>query len=81
VNDYSITELPVIVSPRKNNGWNDIWCMESGGGAEASYVRHSFDGNRYVKKERIPAAKVPEGKTYLAGEVTYEKGIMLEPRN
>lgn len=81
VNDYSITQLPVIVSPGKSNGWNDIWRMESGGGAEASYVRHSFDGRRYAKKERIGASKAPEGKPCLAGEVTYEKGMVLEPRN
>lgn len=81
VNDYSITQLPVIVSPVKRNGWNDIWRMESGGGVEASYVRHSFDGSRYVKKERIGASKAPEGKACLAGEVTYGKGLVLEPRN
>lgn len=62
VNDYAITQLPVTVSPGKSNGWNDIWRMESGGGTEASYVRHSFDGRRYVKKERIGAEKAPEGR-------------------
>ncbi|MCF8382323.1 MAG: META domain-containing protein [Chlorobium sp.] len=81
VSDFPITQLPVIVSPGKSNGWNDIWRMESGGGGEASYVRHSFDGRRYVKKERIGAEKAPEGRPCLAGEVTYGKGMVLEPRN
>lgn len=55
--------------------------MESGGGTEASYVRHSFDGRRYVKKERIGAEKAPEGRPCLAGEVICGKGRVLEPRN
>jgi len=80
VSDFPITQLPVIVSDGKSNGWNDIWRKEAGGGAKAAYVRHAFDGRRYVKKERIPAAKAPEGKLCLAGEVTFEKGIVLEPR-
>jgi hypothetical protein len=29
----------------------------------------------------MPADKVPEGKSYLAGELTFDKGISLEPRN
>ena len=81
VNDFSITRLPVIVSPLKSHGWNDIWRMESGGGAKASYVRHSFDGTRYVKRERIAAFKAPQGRACLAGDVTFEKGIPLEPHD
>ena len=48
--------------------------------AKASYVRLSFDGKRYVERERMPADEAPEGKSYLAGELTFEKGIPLEPR-
>lgn len=80
VNDFSITQLPVIVSNLKSSGWSDIWRKESGGGAQPSYVRHVFDGNRYVKRERIPAANEPKGRPCLAGEVTFGKGIALEPR-
>jgi len=79
VNDFPITRLPVTVSSVKSNGWYDIWRMESGGGAKASYVRHSFDGKRYVKRERIAAFKAPQGRSCLAGDVSFEKGIPLEP--
>lgn len=81
VNDFSITQLPVTVSPVKSRGWNDIWRLESGGGAKASYVRHAYNGKRYIKRERLAALKAPQGKSFLAGEVTLEKGIVLEPRN
>ncbi|ACD90195.1 MAG: hypothetical protein HGA81_03425 [Chlorobium limicola] len=47
--------------------------MESGFGAEASYLRHLFDGKRYVRKERIGGAKAHAGKPCLFGEVTCEK--------
>jgi len=81
VNDFPITQLPVIVSPLKSRGWHDIWRMESGGGATPSYVKHAFDGKRYVKRYRIPAERAPEGKPCLAGEVTFQKGIVLEPQD
>ncbi len=79
VNEFSISRLPVIVTAERTNGWNDLIRLESGGGAKASYVRHSFDGKRYVERERMPADESPEGKSYLAGELTFEKGIPLEP--
>jgi len=81
VNDFTISRLPVIVSAERTKGWNDLIRLESGGGAEPSYVRHTFDGKRYVERERMTADKVPEGKSYLAGELTFDKGIPLEPRN
>ena len=81
VNSFPISRTPVIVSPGKAEGWNDIWRLESGGGAPASYVRHSFDGKRYVQRERVPANQPPEGRSYLAGELTFAKGIPLEPRD
>ena len=81
INNFPISRLPVIVSTKRTKGWNDLIRLESGGGAKASYVRHTFDGKHYVKRERVPADKVPEGKSYLAGELTFDKGIPLEPRN
>ena len=79
VDEFPISRLPVIISPARTNGWNDVVRLESGGGAKASYVRHAFDGTRYVERERLRADKAPEGKSYLAGEVTFEKGVPLEP--
>jgi heat shock protein HslJ len=81
VDEFSISRLPVVVSARRTNGWSDIFRLESGGGAPASYVRHAFDGERYVEKERSPADKVPAGRSYLAGDLTFDEGIPLAPRD
>jgi hypothetical protein len=80
VNDFPISRLPVIVSASRTEGWNDLWRLESGGGVKASYVRHGFDGKQYTERERVPADKVPQGKSYLAGDLTFDKGVPLEPR-
>ncbi len=80
VNNFPITSTPVVVSAEKTEGWNDLFRLESGGGARASYVRHVFDGEAYVEKERRPAEPAPEGTEVLAGEYTIQDGIPLEPR-
>ena len=80
VNEFPISRLPVIVSGEKTGGWNDLYRLESGGGAPASYVKHTFDGKRYVVRGRTPAEKAPAGTRCLAGELTFDKGIPLEPR-
>jgi heat shock protein HslJ len=80
VNEFPITQLPVIVSESSTHGWKDLWRHESGGGAKPSYVRHTFDGQKYIKRERVAGGKVPHGDSYLTGELTFEKGIPLEPR-
>jgi len=81
VNEFAISRLPVIVSPHKTAGWHDLLRRESGGGAPASYVRHTFDGEKYVKRERLPGTPAPGGRRYLAGELDFKQGIPLEPRN
>jgi len=81
VSSFPISRLPVIVSPNRTEGWNDLYRPESGGGAAPSYVKHSFDGERYVEQERLPAEPAPEGKRYLTAEFTFQDGIPLEPRN
>jgi heat shock protein HslJ len=81
VNEFTISRLPVIVSPRTTTGWHDVFRLESGGGAKASYVRHAFDGRQYVERGRTPAVQPPEGKRYLAGELAFDKAIPLEPRS
>jgi heat shock protein HslJ len=80
VNNFPISRLPVIVSDGTTGGWRDLIRPESGGGAPASHVRHAFDGTRYVEQERVPADTEPEGTRVLAGEVSYQIGIPLEPR-
>lgn len=81
VNTFPISRTPVIVSAETTNGWNNLVRPESGGGAEASYVTHTFDGERYVEGERVAADTAPEGTRVLAGEFAFEDGIPLEPRD
>ncbi len=76
---FAITRLPVIVSPTRTRGWHDLWKRESGGGAPPTYVRHVFDGSRYVAKERVPAEPKPEGKPIFADDPGYADGIPLLP--
>jgi len=81
VNNFPISRTPVIVSAEKTNGWNNLVRPESGGGAETSYVTHTFDGDHYVEGERVSADAAPEGTRALAGDFTFEDGIPLEPRD
>jgi heat shock protein HslJ len=79
INNFPISRLPLIVSPEKTNSWSDLVRPESGGGAPPSYVRHTFDGKRYVERERLPGDTAPEGKRYLSGKFTFQDGVPLEP--
>ena len=81
VNAFPISRLPVVVSPETTGGWNDLVRLESGGGAEPSYVRHAFDGKGYVARERFPVTNPPQGVRYLAGKPTFDRGVPLKPRN
>ncbi|WP_051358210.1 META domain-containing protein [Rubidibacter lacunae] len=81
VNNFPISRAPLIVSAEKTEGWNDLIRLESGGGVEPAYIRHTFDGDRYVEQERLPVDPAPEGKQYLAGDVTFNNGIPLKPQN
>lgn len=81
VNEFAITQSPVVVSDRKTAGWSDLFRLEAGGGASASYVRHAFDGNRYVEKGRTPGTQAPPGKVLFGDDLAFEKGIPLEPQS
>ncbi len=80
VNEFPITQNPVVVSESRTAGWNDLYRLEAGGGAKATYVRHAFDGKRYAEKERTPAAQAPRGRTLFGDDLAFDKGIPLEPR-
>jgi hypothetical protein len=80
VNNFPISRLPIIVSNEKTEGWSNLIRRESGGGVPPSYVKHAYNGERYIEEERLPAEPTPEGKRYLAGEFTFNDGIPLEPR-
>jgi len=78
--EFPISRVPVVVSPARSQGWNDLWRLESGGGAPPSYVRHVFDGRRYVMRERRAGDQAPEGRRVLSGEATFARGIPVAPR-
>jgi hypothetical protein len=81
VSDFPTSRVPIIVSETRHRGWRDLWRLQSGGGAPASYVREVFDGRRYVERERIPAERgTPAGLPVLSGEPTLRDGAPLEPR-
>jgi heat shock protein HslJ len=79
VQKFPITQTPVIVSPNKTKRWNDLWRAEAGGGAAASFVRHGFNGRKYVERQRVPGNKTPEGKVVIPTEVKFQDGIPLGP--
>lgn len=80
VKNFTLARTPVVISPESNKGWRDIWKMESGGGAKATYVRYVFDGTTYIEKERKGTERIPEGIICLAGQFDYSKGGTLEPK-
>ncbi|WP_233130267.1 META domain-containing protein [Synechococcus sp. 1G10] len=77
MNSFPITRLPVIISATRTQGWNDFWKRESGGGAPLTYVRHIYDGRRYVARKRVPAIPTPAGTSILSGDPTLTDGIPL----
>jgi hypothetical protein len=79
VQSFIRSRPPVIVSDGMANGWSDLSYQQSGGGGPAEYVRFGFDGKEYVERERMPLDRQPAGRRYLAGELTFEQGIPLEP--
>ncbi|MEX1316633.1 MAG: hypothetical protein AB1Z22_05825, partial [Synechococcaceae cyanobacterium] len=82
VNDLPISRLPVVAAETRSKGWRDLWKLESGGGAPASYVRYGFDGDRYQERERIPTVQgMPKGLAVLSGNPTFAEGVLLRPRD
>jgi len=80
VNDFPISRLPVVAADTRHNGWRDLWRLESGGGAPATYVRHVYNGERYEERGRIPAELgMPKGLAVLSGNPTHAEGIVLKP--
>ncbi len=81
VNDFPITRLPVLLAPSRHQGWHDLWQLQSGGGAPATYGRLEFDGRRYQEKERRPASPPPQGRALLTGDPSLNDGVPLVPRS
>ena len=80
VDEFPITQTPVIASAERSNGWRDLVRHEAGGGAPSSFVRYAFDGTRYVEQGRSSGDTIPAGTVVLSGDITFEKGIPLEPK-
>jgi heat shock protein HslJ len=81
VDDFPITQSPVVVSDQKTAGWSDLFRHQAGGGAPSSYVRHAFDGKRYAPKERTPGKQAPAGRRVFDEDLAFDKGIPLEPQS
>ena len=81
VNEFPITQNPVVVSESRTAGWNDLFRHEAGGGAKPTVVRHAFDGNHYVEKGRTPGKQPPTGRLLFDEDLTFDKGIPLKPGN
>jgi heat shock protein HslJ len=81
VKEFPESLPPVIVSPQRTLGWNDLIRIESGRGSAPLHVRHRYDGKTYVEAERTPVGEVPpEGRWLLAGELGPNVGAPLTPR-
>lgn len=81
VNSFPTSRIPIVVSREKTRGWSDLIREVSGGGVPVAYVRHIFDGEKYVEKERLSADQASGGEAYLAEEFTFESGLLLEPQD
>lgn len=81
ITSFPTSRLPVIVPAAGRSRWRDLWRMQSGGGAPATWVREVFDGRGYRSKERIPAAGgTPVGTTVLSGHPSLADGAPLVRR-
>ncbi|MCP9837052.1 META domain-containing protein [Cyanobium sp. N.Huapi 1H5] len=81
ISSFPSSRLPVIVPEARRSRWRDLWRLQSGGGAPATWVREVFDGRGYRTKERIPAAgRQPAGTAVLSGDPSLADGAPLLPR-
>jgi hypothetical protein len=74
-----ISDPPVIVAQTQHEGYADFWRMQSGGGAPAQYVRHTYKGGKYVEASRTPIATKPAGQVVLGEDTDFTHGKVLEP--
>lgn len=68
----SVTQTPVGVLTTSTNGWRDLAVSIGGGGAEAGWVRLTYDGLTYPTNPTAPPATPLEGQpdvtTLIASE-------------
>lgn len=68
----SVTQTPVGVLTSSTNGWRDLAVSIGGGGAQAGWVRLTYDGRTYPTNPTAPPATPLEGQpdvtTLIASE-------------
>ena len=68
----SVTRTPVGVLTASTNGWRDLAVSIGGGGAEAGWVRLTYDGRTYPTNPTAPPATpldgAPDVTTLIASE-------------
>ncbi|WP_374600234.1 hypothetical protein [Brevundimonas sp.] len=68
----SVTQTPVGVLTTSTNGWRDLAVSIGGGGAQAGWVRLTYDGRTYPTNPTAPPATPLEGQpdvtTLIASE-------------
>jgi hypothetical protein len=74
------SESLVIQAETQNEGYSDIWRMQSGGGMPAEYVRHQYKGGKYIEVSRTPADTKPTGTVVMEEASDFANGMILEPR-
>lgn len=85
ISTIGLTNTPIIVSPRRTRGWNDLLVYVVGGGIQPGhYVTLRFNGRTYPDNPTVlPKMNAPSkitGKAYIAEEDTSPRtGIRLKP--
>jgi hypothetical protein len=79
----TLGRTPVVVSPRRTNGWRDLIVPVSGGGVRGGFRVLRFDGRRYPSNPSVqppaPEAQRRAGTAYLGGDAPLAGGIPLRP--
>lgn len=82
ISKFTLVRNPIIISKEKTNGWNDIIMQVSGGGAEYSYVKMKFDGEKYPSNPstspKLETKSVVEGLAIISNRLSIEDGIEIK---
>jgi hypothetical protein len=72
VSRITLTRTPILVSPHRTNGWNDLILLVSGGGIPSGYYAVlQFDGRKYPENPTVapaaPLRNIVKAAAYLTG--------------
>jgi hypothetical protein len=83
VSQHTLMNTPILVTPQRTAGWNDLVVLVAGGGAPAHYARLRFNGKTYPGnpsvQPAVPAGTTLKGKALVADEDP-NTGLVLPPR-